>query len=123
MKALSIVTPGGSRIAEGRKTLEVRRWRPDLDPSEDLLIVENGRYLHRDGEEDADGTPVAIVRVVAVRAFTPADMEAACASRFEEGWLAWELAAVRPVSAGGRVRAARGIYEVDFPGGAAPDAE
>ncbi len=114
IKALSVVRPGGSRIASGRKILEVRRWAPGLDPSEDLLIVENGRYLRREGEEDADGTPVAVVRVSAIRPFTPADMEAACASYFEDGWLAWELADIRPVRVGGKVRAARGIYEVDF---------
>ncbi len=114
MKALSIVRPSGERIAAGLKTLEVRRWRPSLAPSEDLLIIENGRFLHQEGDEDADGVPVAIVRVGAVRPFTPADMAAACASRFEEGWLAWELWDVRPLHTHRRLRAARGLYEVDF---------
>jgi len=97
------------------KTLEVRRWKPNLAPSEDLLIVENGYFLLDDGDHDDDGTPVAIVKVKAVRPFTLADMEAACASYFEEGWLAWELAYVRPVRSVARVVAARGIYELDFP--------
>lgn len=114
MKALSIVRPGGSRIASGRKTLEVRRWAPALHPSDDLLIVENGRYLRRDGDEDPDGTPVAVVWVTAIRPFTLADMAAACASTFEDGWLAWELADIRPVRAAVKLRAARGIYEVEF---------
>ena len=105
--------PSGARIASGEKTLEVRRWCPDLGPSEDLLIVENGRFLHHDGEEDDDGVAVAIVRVKAVRPFVFEDMQAACASYFEEGWLAWELAEVRPLSHPLAVRAARGIYEVD----------
>lgn len=86
-----------------------------MAPSDDLLIVENDRFLHRDGDRDEDGIPVAIVKVKAVRPFTLADMEAACASYFEEGWLAWELAEVRPVQSTRRVIAARGIYEVDFP--------
>jgi hypothetical protein len=115
IKALSIVRPSGGRIASGLKTLEVRRWKPDLAPSEDLLIVENGRFLRRDGDHDEDGVPVAIVRVKTVRPFTLADMEAACASYFEEGWLAWELTEVRPVQSTERVPAARGIYEVEFP--------
>lgn len=115
MKALSIVRPNGSRIASGEKTLEVRRWYANLDPTEDLLIVENGRFLHVDGEEDADGIAVAIVRVKAIRPFVFADMQAACASRFEEGWLAWELDDVRPIESALPTRAARGIYEVDFP--------
>lgn len=114
IKALSVVRPGGARIASGEKTLEVRRWAPGLGAAEDLLIVENGRFLRRDGEEDADGTPVAIVRVRAVRAFVPADMAAACASFYEEGWLAWELCDLRPVRSGLRLPARRGIYEMDF---------
>ncbi len=94
--------------------MEVRRWMPELLPSEDLLIVENGRFLTRDGEEDADGLAVALVRVTAIRPFTRADLAAACAAFFEEGWLAWELGDVRPLPPGRRVRAARRIYEVDF---------
>ena len=106
--------PSGGRIAAGEKTLEVRRWYPDIDPSEDLLIVENGRFLHQEGDEDADGIAVAIVRVKAVRPFVLADMQAACGTYFEEGWLAWELTEIRPVTPPVIVRAARGIYEVDF---------
>ena len=82
---------------------------------EDVLIVENGRFLHIDGDEDDDGVAIAIVRVKAVRPFVPADMQAACATYFEEGWLAWELTDVRPVKKPVTVRAARGMYEVDFP--------
>jgi hypothetical protein len=114
IKALSIVRPSGGRIASGEKTLEVRRWHPDLDPSEDLLIVENQRFLHTDGDEDDGGIAVAIVRVKAVRPFVLADMQAACASYFEDGWLAWELIDIRPVTHPATIRAARGIYEVDF---------
>lgn len=107
--------PSGGRIASGQKTLEVRRWHPELSPSEDLLIVENGRFLHIEGDEDDAGIAVAIVRVKAVRPFVLADMQAACASYFEDGWLAWELSDLRPITHLARVRAARGIYEVNFP--------
>lgn len=106
------IGPGPNRF--WRESLEVRHWYPDLDPCEDLLIVESGRFLHREGDEEADGTAVAIVRVKAVRPFVQADMQAACASYFEEGWLAWELSELRPVTHQVTVRAARGIYEVDF---------
>lgn len=114
IKALSIVHPNGGRIASGKKTLEIRRWYPDLNPSEDLLIVENGRFLHTEGDEDDDGIGVAIVRVRAVRPFVLADMQAACASNFADGWLAWELSDVRPIRHPLSIRAERGIYEVDF---------
>ncbi|WP_417839961.1 ASCH domain-containing protein [Tritonibacter scottomollicae] len=112
MKALSIVAPGGARIASGEKTLEVRRWAPDLHPNENLLIIENSRFLHNDGEEVEDGKAVAFVRVATVRPFQSADIAAACASYYENGWLAWELTNIRPISYSQPVLAARGIYEV-----------
>lgn len=115
MKALSIVAPSGSRIASGQKTLEVRRWTPSLRADEDLLIVENGRFLRNEGDEDYGGRVVAIVRVAATRPFVCEDMAAACGSYFEEGWLAWELTDVRPLSSNIQVKAARGIYELDPP--------
>ena len=114
IKALSIVCPNGRRIACGEKTFEIRRWRPDLTPSEDLLIVENGRFLRGEGDEDDDGIAIAIVRVQAVRTFVLTNMQAACASNFEEGWLAWELSHLRPLKNPVTVLAAKGIYEVDF---------
>ena len=116
MRALSLVDPAGQRIAAGRKTIEVRRWRPEgLGSDEYLLIVENRRYLRRDGDEDPDGRAVAIVRVGAVRPFIRADMEAACATRFEDGWLAWELHSVRRVTSPTPVLAARRLYELALP--------
>lgn len=113
MKAISIVRPGGSLIAAGKKTLEVRRWRPLLPFGENLLVVENDRYL--EGEDEDNGAAVAIVRVAAVRPFTESDMTAACASRFEEGWLAWELDDVRPLAVPIPAPARRKIYEVELP--------
>ncbi len=46
--ALSIVTPNGTRIAKGIKTLEVRSWVPTQLPVKDLLIVENQNFLVKD---------------------------------------------------------------------------
>ena len=37
--ALSIVAPNGTRIAQGRKTLEVRAWQPEQLPLKDIVIV------------------------------------------------------------------------------------
>ncbi|HEV2571208.1 MAG TPA: ASCH domain-containing protein [Beijerinckiaceae bacterium] len=115
MKAVSIVKPGGSLIASGEKTIEVRRWQPDLSPTEDLLIVENEKFLHQDGDKDDNGKAVAVVRVKLVRPFVRSDIKAACATSFEEGWLAWELTDIRPVRDEFAALAARRIYEVAFP--------
>ncbi|APC11953.1 MULTISPECIES: ASCH domain-containing protein [Providencia] len=63
MKAISIVFPAGKNIALGIKTLEIRKWAPNIDCNEDLLIVENHHYLLKDGDEEM-GKAVAIVKVI-----------------------------------------------------------
>ena len=112
MLALSIVAPGGQRIAEGRKTLEIRSWRPDHLPVLDLLIVENHKYLTQAGDSDPEGRIVAIVDVIDVRLWLDTDMEAACASRWQPGYWAWSLANMRAVAIDLRVPAERGLYEL-----------
>lgn len=113
MRALSVVAPSGQLIASGKKTIEVRRWLPDLSPEEDLLIVENLNYLRKDGDEEP-GIAVAVVNISPVHPFTPDDIPAACASGFEEGWFAWEISNVRQVDPAINARAARKIYIIEW---------
>lgn len=114
MKALSVFHPGGSRIATGEQTIEVRGWRPDLCVGEDLAIVENHKPLTFDGDTDLNGRVVAIVKLKAVRPFTTADLGRACALFFEEGKYAWELTDVRPIKPPrGPVTATCKIYDID----------
>lgn len=95
--ALSVVEPAGDRIRAGLKTLEIRRWKPEHLPLRDLLIVQNKVRLSSTGPvEDANGTAVAIVDVVDVREWQPEEVGASCATRWEAGWLAWELQNIRP---------------------------
>ncbi len=114
MKALSIVFPSGSKIAKGEKTIEVRSWKPPMDFSGDLLLVENHKFLRRDGETDLNGTPVAIVKIRVVREYLESDIPAACASSWEPGYFSWELFEVRPLFIDKKILAARGIYEIDL---------
>ncbi|MGZ3775570.1 MAG: ASCH domain-containing protein [Pseudobdellovibrionaceae bacterium] len=113
MKAISIVSPNGSKIAKGEKTIEVRSWLPTIELGHDLLIVENNKFLRADGEIDPDGTPIAIVKIKKVREYLESDIPAACASRWEPGYFSWELEDVRPIQSRSKVIAARGIYDVD----------
>ncbi len=48
MKAISIVNQVGQKITLGEKTLEIRKWQSNIDAEEELLIVENSRYLESD---------------------------------------------------------------------------
>lgn len=113
MKTISIVAPNGSKIADGIKTIEVRSWLPNLEPDEDLLIVENLKYLRSEGEIDLDGLAVAIVRVSKVRTFEKEDIPAACATSYAEGYFSWELSSVRKLIHPFVATAKRGIYETE----------
>jgi hypothetical protein len=115
-KALSIVYPGGQKIASGEKSIEVRSWEPPTDLTGELLIVENHKFLRADGEMDPDGRPVAIVRIKCVREFHASDVPAACASRWDPECFSWELTDVQPIQSDKKVLAARGIYELDIEG-------
>lgn len=113
-KTLSIVFPNGTKIARGEKTIEVRSWQPPVGFSEDLLIVENKKFLRAEGETDPEGIPVALVKIKVVRPFKESDIPAACASRWEAGYFSWELDQVRPLNCSVKVPAARGIYETEL---------
>lgn len=114
MKALAVFHPGGSRIATGEQTIEVRSWRPALAEGEDLVIVETHRRLQSEGDIDLNGRIVAVVKVRAVRPFGVPDLGRACALFFEEGQFAWELTDARPVRPQRHpVPATRGIYQLD----------
>ncbi|MCZ0930421.1 ASCH domain-containing protein [Halomonas janggokensis] len=114
MLALSIVAPHGSNIAAGKKTLEVRSWRPELLPIRDLLIVENSSFLSSEDPIDLDGRAVAIVDVEEVHEWQPAEVKAAFSSGWEPGYWAWSLSNVRPITNGVPVPAKRKLYEVEL---------
>ena len=67
IKALSVVEMPGTAIACGRKTLEIRHWRPGELPLLDLVIVQNKRRLTSSDPVDPEGKVVAIVDVRNVR--------------------------------------------------------
>ena len=63
-----------------------------------------------EGDEDVSQA-IALVTIGQIRHFTTEDVEAAGASRFEPGWLAWEIQSVKKIVAPFPVRAARNIYK------------
>lgn len=112
MKALSIVRPAGTQIANGLKTLEVRRWTPEIRVGEEILLVENENFLTVDGQEEA-GKAVAVITLGKIREFRQEDIPQACASYYEEGWMAWEIRTVKKIEPPFSARAARKLYEID----------
>lgn len=114
IKALSVVYPFGTWIAEGSKSIEVRSWLPlTLEPEEDLLIVENGRRLDTPGDTDPEGRAVVLVQIRQTRPFVEADMGPSRASCFAEGYHSWVLHRIRKLKEPFRALAARDIYLLD----------
>ena len=113
MLALSIVAPNGTHIAKGRKTLEIRSWRPAQLPLRDLLLIENGIFLTGEDEVDPDGIAVALVDVENVRAWQPWELSSACADVWQPDLWAWEVTHVRPVRGAPRLAACRKLYQVE----------
>lgn len=112
MKALSIVWPAGTQIANGLKTLEIRKWFPDVRSGEKILLIENESFLIEEGQEEM-GKAVAIITLGDIRAFKHEDILPACASYHEDGWLAWEIKTVQKINNPFLIRAARKLYDVD----------
>jgi hypothetical protein len=111
--ALSIVYPAATKIADGRKTLEIRSWKPPVVPLRNLLIVENHRRLDRDGDIDPEGLAVALVDIEQVREWTPEDAQRD-GHQFVSGYFAWVIRNVRPLAQPVRVPARRMIYQIDL---------
>lgn len=116
LAALSVVAPAGDWIQAGKKTLEIRRWQSEEVPLWGLVIVQNSIRLGSDGPaEDPNGMAVAIVDVESVAAWREDEIEPACASYWEPGWLAWRLVNVRPIEPPLPCPARLRIYSVELP--------
>ncbi|MCS4494627.1 ASCH domain-containing protein [Pantoea ananatis] len=112
MKALSIVRPAGTQIANGLKTLEIRRWLPEVQAGEEILLVEHEPFLTSDRQEEL-GTAVAVITFGEIREFRREDIPQACASYYEDGWLAWAFKTIKKIDNPFLIRAARKLYEID----------
>lgn len=111
--ALSIVAPNGLKIAQGLKTLEIRSWTPEQLPLKDLIIVENLQFLSAEYTEEM-GKAVAIVDIESVHPWREDEFAAACANYWAEGYFAWVIRNVRPITQPLDVPAKRKIYCIDI---------
>ena len=114
-RALLVVKPAGDLIRSKSKRIEVRKWKPDVLPLLDLLIIQNNERLSAEKEEDPEGVAVALVDVVSFRDWREEDLDASCAEKWEPGWLAWELSNIRAFDCSGFLPARRRIYSIALP--------
>jgi hypothetical protein len=89
MRALSLQQPWANLVAEGRKTLETRKWQTPYRG--DILIISS-----RKPAITPAGYALAIVRLVHIRKMVREDENAACISLYP-GAYAWELEDLRVV--------------------------
>ena len=66
-------------------------------PLKDLMIVENQHFLLNDGDEDV-GFAVALVDIESVHPWQSDEVDAACATYWAEGYLAWLISNICPVA-------------------------
>ena len=100
MKALSVVKPWGTMIADEIKSLEIRGWAPEQLPMLSVALVQNNKRLTKNGDEDVDGEVVAVIDIVSCAPWVKEDCKfSGCdESEFEEGWLAWRLSNIRKLN-------------------------
>ncbi len=112
IQALSVVSPFGEWIAEGRKIIEVRSWAPAELPLLNVAIVQNDRRLLEDGDEDEKGFILAIVDFESVSPWSEDQLNDACANHFAEGYFGWHITNVRKLKHPIQTYAKRKIYEL-----------
>ena len=108
-----MVAPNAERIAKKVKTLELRSWQPEMLPLKDLIIVENQHFLLNDGDEDV-GFAVALVDIESVHPWQSDEVDAAGATYWAEGYLAWLISNIRPVAQPLHTIAKRKLYRIEL---------
>ncbi|EOK5757168.1 hypothetical protein ACM6XL_004164 [Vibrio vulnificus] len=114
VKALSVVEPWGTMIANKTKLLEIRTWRPEVLPMLNVALVQNSTRLTKEGDEDMTGQVIAVVDIVSCEPWVKEDCEhSGCdESEFESGWLAWKLSNVRKLGNPVKAIAKRKFYDL-----------
>ncbi|KDM93283.1 ASCH domain-containing protein [Photobacterium galatheae] len=114
MKAFSVVSPWGEKIASGQKTLEIRSWQPETLPMKNIALVQNEIRLTQKGQTDPNGAVVAIVDIVGCKPWIQSESrQAGCdESEFVAGYVAWELGNVRKLNQPVKAMAKRKFYSL-----------
>ena len=109
VRAISLKQPWASMIAEGRKSIETRKWA--TTHRGEILIVSSKRPTGM----GPVGKALALATLVDCRPMRPSDSVAACCP-FRRGIYAWvleDVRRIRPFSVKGRL----GLYGVSLPAG------
>lgn len=111
MKALSVKQPWATLIANGKKTIETRKWKTNYR-GKILICSSKAKDRWYYGGDYPLGVAMCVAELVDVRPFTKKDVENAHCEFYEDAW-AWELdnvVRVEPIPVKGQL----GIFNVDL---------
>ncbi|NXZ87923.1 hypothetical protein HZI30_13370 [Serratia fonticola] len=119
-QALSILKPAVDNILNGSKKLEIRSWTPPYMPLNNVVLVQNEKYLVNQDDED-DGFAMAIVDFTSIFPWTEADYlrQKNTTTMWKEwklGYFCWTIENVRVIKKPMPCKAMKGIYTLEFDG-------
>ncbi|MNG63975.1 hypothetical protein D3C79_222110 [compost metagenome] len=117
-QALSILKPAVNNILNGSKELEIRSWTPPQLPLNNVILVQNEKYLINQDDED-NGLAMAIVDFTSVIPWTKdifVNQEASTtmSKEWKPGYFLWVMKNVRKIEIPVLCRAKKGIYTLDL---------
>lgn len=126
MNALSLWQPWASLIADGRKRIETRSWRPPDYLLQKWLAIHAAKKIDAEFARECGYNPEVIARGAVVACaflegwsrFTPENTEMISDDEkrfgdFYEGRFGWIFSEIRALTEPKVVRGARGIFEAD----------
>lgn len=117
-QAISILSPAVENIMNGSKSIEIRSWKPGIIPLNNVVLVQNKKYLKNQYDEDF-GVALAIADFVSVREwsyedFLRQDENTTLSKSWAPGYFVWEIENVRPLKRAVECVARKGIYILDL---------
>ncbi|HSX02069.1 MAG TPA: ASCH domain-containing protein [Candidatus Saccharimonadia bacterium] len=107
VKALSLQQPYANWVAEGKKTIETRKWTTKYRG--DILICAS-----QSGAGEPHGVALCLVRLVGMRPMTEADEAAGCVALYPRAQ-AWLIEDVRVLRRPFAVKGQLGLFNVEVP--------
>lgn len=117
-QAISILNPAVENILNGSKSIEIRSWHPETMPLNNVILVQNEKYLKNQMDVDF-GVAMAIVDFVSVREWLYEDylrqnQDTTLNKPWFSGYFVWEIKNVRPLHKPIPCLARKGIYTLDL---------
>jgi hypothetical protein len=106
-KSLSLKQPWANLVADGKKTIETRKWSTGYRG--DLVICSS-----KNPKIEPFGKALCIVELYDIQPMTKADEKKACINLYA-GAYSWFLRNLRPISPPIQVKGSLGIFQINLP--------